>query len=216
MNLCGRTRTSLLLLILASLLLGSSIARAGDGSWSRYAMEIPTRRPFAVPSPDRKRTIRINEMVLTVVEDGMPVEGAERIEILLPSEIVWSPDSLSFALTSSDGGANGTWEVGMFLLQNSRFRYSDVSREAVDLYQKEFPCTSPQEPNVGAVKFVKESKQLLLVVDPPLTSSCGDQVAIRGFVVTVPDGKVVKEIAGQDLRDDWGEALGPRFGRRLR
>lgn len=198
-------------LVLAFLLAAGGSARAGDGDWSPYAVAVPSQRSFSYPSPDRVKTIVISNRELTVLEGRLPLGGAERIGLLLPAEIIWSSDSKAFVLTSSDGGPTGTWDAALFLQDRDRFNYYGISEAAIDLFVKEFPCTSPLIPNVGALRFLKPSKELLLAVEAPLQSSCGTRSAVRGFIVEVPSGAVLRELEWKDLLEDWGETLGPRF-----
>ena len=189
---------------------------AGDGQWSRFALSVPAGRAFSIPSPDRTRTIVINNMELTVLEGRYPMESAEGIGILLPAEVGWAPDGKAFFITSSDGGRNGTWDVSVFMLEHDRFGYRVVTEDAVDLFLKEHPCTSPLVPHVGLLKFTKDSKQALLAVEAPLGSSCPDRDTVRGFLIEVPSGKVLREMDLQRLVQEWGETLGTRFERVLR
>lgn len=204
------------LLILANALAPSSVLFAGDGQWSRYAMQVPSGRGFVVPSPDRTRTMVVNGMTLSVLEGRQPMDGAESIGLLLPAEIGWSPDGKAFFITSSDGGSGGTWDVGLFLLERDRFIYSSIADESMDLFMKEYPCTAPLLPNAGLLRFVPGTMRVLLAVEAPMDSSCADRDALRGFIVEVPSGKVLRELDRTRLVEEWGEALGSRFDRLLR
>jgi hypothetical protein len=217
MRASARIRNILCLLFFTSTCLASAAsARAGDGAWSPFAVSVPARRNFSVPSPDRARTIIVSNMELSVLEGGYPAPGAEGLGILLPAEIMWSPDAKSFVITSSDGGPTGTWDASLLFEENGRFAYYSITGDAIDLFLKEYPCTSPLLPNAGALKYLKPSKQLLLAVEAPMASSCGTHDAVRGYIVDLPSGAVVKELYRKDLLEDWSEALGPRFGPLLR
>jgi hypothetical protein len=189
---------------------------AGDGQWSRYATQVPAGRAFSVPSPDRTKTIMIQGMELSVLDGRRPMDGGAGIGILRPAEIGWAPDGKSFFVTSSDGGAAGTWEVSYFQLEYDRVTYTVISDDAVDLFLKDYPCASPLLPNVGLLKYVHGSSQVLLAVEAPLGSSCPDRDSLRGYIVEVPSGAVVSELDRARLLEEWPEALGSRFDRLLR
>ena len=207
-----RPCVAIVLVLTALCVLPLRPAGAEEGQWSRLAVTVPALRSFVIPSPDRKKSIRIEGFDLTVVEEGMPVPGAVNVGILKPAEITWAPDSKAFVVTSSDGGAEGAWEVVVFLLEYDRFVYYDPGRDAADLFKQQYPCMESLEPNIGAIKWLKESKQLLLVLDMPAGASCADRKAIRGYSVEANTGKVLKEYDRKKLVEEWGEFLGRRFG----
>jgi hypothetical protein len=204
------------MLIMAAACIPSGNLWAGDGQWSRFAQSVPSGRIFSVPSPDRTRTIVISNRELTVLEGGQPVEGAEGISILLPAEIGWAQDGKAFFITSSDGGQQGTWDVSIFLLERDRFSFEVVTEQAVDLFLKAYPCAASPVPHVGLLRFTKDSKQALLAVEAASGSSCAERDAVRGFIVDVPSGDVLRELELQRLVKEWGETLGSRFERVLR
>lgn len=201
------------LLLMAGVFVPSGNLRAGDGQWSRFAQSVPSGRFFSVPSPDRTKTIVISNRELTVLEGRQPVEGAEGLGILLPAEVGWAPDGKAFFITSSDGGPAGTWDVSVFLLEHDRFRFEVVTEAAAELFLKEHPCAASLVPHVGLLKFTKDSKQALLAVEAPSGSDCPEQDAIRGYLVEVPSGNVLREMDLQRLVQEWGETLGSRFER---
>jgi hypothetical protein len=210
----GMLWTSLLAVVGALLLSSNLYAR--DGQWSRFTLSVPADRTVSIPSPDRTKSIVIDSMELSVLEGRHPIAGAEGIGILLPAEVGWAPDGKAFFITSSDGGRTGIWDVSLFLLEHDRFGYYVVTDEAVDLFLKERPCTLPLVPHVGLLKFTKESSQALLAVEAPLGSSCPDRDTVRGFLIEVPSGTVIREFDQQRLVEEWGETLGARFERLLR
>jgi hypothetical protein len=141
------------------------------------------------------------------------IEGAERIDILQAAEVLWAPDSRAFIVTASDGSAAGGWDIGVFVLEHDRCNYYAVTDEAVGLFRRRHACGEEEPLNVGAVKWVKDSKQLLIVVESPYAGACRDRGVYRGYVVDVPSGRVSAEHDGEGLREGWRESLGPRFSR---
>lgn len=65
------------------------------------------------------------------------------------------------------------------------------------------------------VAFIQEDGGGLSVVMDgrrPPHSSCPEMGKIRGYLVEVPSGKIIREYAERDLRARWGWHLGYRFG----
>lgn len=200
-----------LLMAFSAVLSIAGTAQAGDGQWSRHAAAVPANRAFSVPSPDRTMAVQVAEREANVLRGRYPVEGGEKIGILLPAEIGWSPDSKAFFITSSDGGPEGTWDAALFLLQHERFVYYTITAEAADRFANERPCASSAAPHAGVVKFVQGSQQVLLAVEAPVGSSCGAQDRFRGYIVEAPSGTIIRELDQKRLLADWGESLGVRF-----
>jgi hypothetical protein len=208
------------LLIMLSLMLplAGPVATAGaeEGLWSKQAFSIPRQRAFKVPSPDRRKTILIADLSLVVIDGGAAVPGIEGYTLLLPAEISWAPDSKSFVITSNEGGSGDeAWFVTVYTMEYERVNYYDVTGEAADRFKEQIKCPDAGEPHFGAIKWLKESKNLLVVAEAPERSSCPEKGAIRGYIIEVPSGKVLSELAPKKLVDDWGEYLGSRITRKL-
>lgn len=189
--------------------------RAEESVWSKLSHPIPRGRSFRVPSPDRKKSVLIEERTLIVLDGGMPVPGIEGYTMLLPAEMLWAPDSKAFVITANEGGiGEEAWFVTVYLVESDRVDHHDVTSEAAVRFKEKAGCPNAGEPNFGAVKWIKESKNLLVVADWPRESSCPGPGAIRGYVIEVPSGKVLSEHEPKSLSERWGEYLGPRFSRR--
>jgi len=202
----------LTVLILFFCMAGSvSLTSAEEGTWSKQAFSVPRQRAFKIPSPDRKRTVLVQEMMLAVTEAGVPVPGIEGYTIVLPAEISWAPDSKAFFLTANEGGQDEAWYITVYVIEYDRVNYYDVTAEAAGRFKESVKCSGADEPNFGAIKWLKESKNLLLVAEAPDRASCSEKDARRGYIVEVPSGKVLSELDMKKMQDDWGEYLGPRI-----
>jgi len=207
-----RSHAVLPLLLCLYLLTGAVPKTAAEeGTWSKQAFSIPRQRAFKIPSPDRKKTVLVQELMLAVTEAGVPVPGIEGYTIVLPAEIAWAPDSKAFVLTANEGGQDEAWYVTVYMLEYDRVNYYDVTAEAAVRFRASIKCLGADEPNFGAVKWLKESKNLLLVAEATARASCSNRNARWGYIVEVPSGKVLSELEPKKLQDDWGEYLGPRI-----
>jgi hypothetical protein len=125
---------------------------------------------------------------------GIKANGMEyRTDIgdLVDSEVGWSPDSKAFFVTYSDGGNIGTFHVKVFHVNISGLRESEPIPNGRNLLVPK--CFDPEYPNVGAIKWLKDSSRLLIAVEVPPHSSCASMGTFRAYEISVPDGKVLKQ-----------------------
>ena len=60
--------------------------------------------------------------------------GDDVIESL--AELLWSPDSKAFAITSSDGGWVGTWSVVIYRFESGGLMKTDVTRQVSEDFRR--------------------------------------------------------------------------------
>lgn len=83
-------------------------------------------RIATVKSPDQKLALRIDDNELIVSgRDGARVAGPIKIDDL--AEVSWSPDSLNFAVTASDGGWVGSWAATVYTVAPTGMKKFDAS-----------------------------------------------------------------------------------------
>ena len=122
--------------------------------------------------------------------------------------ILWSPDRRAFALTYSDGGAIGGFHVRVFQMQGDKVTEVSVSiQPAVDSFKASHYCKSRGN-NVSAIKWVHDSKHLMLMTEVYPAGDCGpDQGHAEGYLVTVPDGKIERHLTLDQLKSFPGICL---------
>lgn len=95
-----------------------------------------------------------------MVLDGRRLQGTENEGVPLPlAELFWAPDSAAFFITYSWGGQVGEWRVRVYVIEKEGVRWSDVTQEAVKRFKKHYKCHDPEDPNVAAATWVKDSKR---------------------------------------------------------
>jgi hypothetical protein len=115
--------------------------------------------------------------------------------------ILWSPDRHGFALTYSDAGAIGAFHVRVFLIHGDTVTEAPrVIQTAVDSFKTRYYCKSRGN-NVSAIKWVHDSRHLLLLAAVYPTGDCGpDSGHAEGYLVAVPDGKIERHLTLDQLR----------------
>ncbi len=183
-------------------------SEGAQGAWAREATSVVDLvGRMGIRSPDARKVAFIEEDGggLSVVKDGRRLLGIENRGVALPlAELSWASDSTAFFITYSRGGEVGEWRVDVYVIEKESVRWSDVTQEAVKRFKKHYKCYEPEDPNVGAATWVNDSKRLLLITEVPPHSSCPEMGKIRGYLVEVPSGKIIREYAERDLRARWG------------
>jgi WD40 repeat protein len=209
------TRTCFAAVLLAACLLHGlgAVAGAEEGSWSRNSFLLPAQAPFRVPSPDRTKTVFVEGTALSVLDGGQQCSGLEGYSLLGHAELAWSPDSKAFVVTASEGGQGGAWFITVFQVQNVRVTLSEPVEGVNAKMHERYPCLGQEDPNLGAIWWVKGSTQLLVAAEVPARSSCGEKGQIRGYLIDVPTGKIMYEFDAALLKETFSEHLGRRFTR---
>lgn len=211
-----RIRSLLISALLGSFCLGGE-AVATSGEWSREATLLEYHegaRAAAVVASDGRKRVIIHGVALAVEMEGKRLPGIEDAGVSTIAELAWAPDSRAFFITESYGGEVGEWLVSVYLIENERVRREHVTREVVRRFHKHYRCIEPEEPNVGAITWVKGSEQLLVVAEVPPHSSCPEMGKVRGYLVEVPTGRILQEFPENQLKARWGRHLGQRFSPR--
>jgi len=181
-----------------------------------YPGKLKVRR---VPAPDKHRVILFEGYYAFVLSHGRRLAGKKDWFFSTLSEVLWAPDSSAFAITRSDGGWVGSWDVEVFFLADGRLKKTDVSAQAKRDAQTKYKCDSSggranEEPNIGALHWIAGSSELLIVAEVPRHSSCPQMGELFGYVVSVPSGKIFRRFDEKQLRTRWNSVLGERLRHR--
>lgn len=175
-------------------------------------------RVARVPSHDGSATLVISEGKLLVTDRfGKTLEGARGDEVSTLSEVLWSDDSTSIAITSSFGGFVGDWHVRVYRIKGNKVTQSNVTRQAERDAMRRYRC-NPSEPNqtpeLGAVAWQDGARRLLIVAQVPPHSSCPEMGKLFGYVVSVPNGNILRRLSEMQLRTEYSSSLGERLAGR--
>lgn len=204
-------------------------ARPTPGEWSARGVylgyglgvfDYPGKlRVQRVPAPDKHHAVLFEGYYVFVSSNGDRLAGKKEWFFSTLSEILWSPDSSAFAITRSDGGWVGSWDVEVFFFPAGGLKKTDVSAQAKRDAQSLYKCGSSdepgnEEPNIGAVQWIAGSSELLIVAEVPPHSSCPEMGKLFGYIVSVPSGKIIRRFDEQQLKASWGSLFGERLRHR--
>jgi hypothetical protein len=167
-----------------------------------------------VISPDHLKRIVVYEPVkgdVTSEEFFITVDG-KRIQLFaghVDPEVLWSPDSKAFAETYSDGGAVGTFHAVIYYVEKDTLRAVEPTAEVT----KEFlshprRCFDPEDPNIGAIKWMNDSSEILVAAETLPHSNCDNMGTFRAYAIGLPGGDIVKSYGQIEAKKLFWKHLG--------
>lgn len=210
-----------LLVLLFQVLTISSVSQREQGLWSVEATSllVPFGSRTEIPSPDGRWQIVVQRtdlyLVSKVVSKGKAKKLVPAGEIQPLAEVIWSPDSKALAITASDGGWVGTWDVYVLLRKRGRLTRIEITQKVREDFARRFKCdelpgAGPQEPNIGALTWLRDSTTLLLLAEVPPVGTCPEMKKLTGYAISVPSGNILDFYSEREIRSRWGYLLGSR------
>jgi hypothetical protein len=115
--------------------------------------------------------------------------------------VVWSPASDALAVTWSNGGAIGGFDIRVFQIRDGTAIEVPASERAVADFKSRHYCRARGN-NVQAYRWLN-SEQLLIVTSVYPTGDCGlDAGHMDGYIVSVKDGSIIRHLNLWELRAD--------------
>lgn len=195
---------------------GAAHALAGDFSRNAQAIAVPKlgeARSFA--SPDGRNAVAVTfgsskresyKLLLSVRAGHTRItrEAGQGIG----GEILWSPDSKAFFLTSSDEGANGRFRTRLYLVGAYGVRLVDVNRVIEAAFGQPVACGWPERPNVVAVAWLGSSTRLLVAAQILNHSNCDSFGTFKLYEIALPGVTIVKSYDQISAKRRYGVELG--------
>lgn len=192
--------------------------QTGPGTYSRQAVDLWSNvagspQSFEVLSPDKRSAVRakyvedLDEKIVLNVSGAIGVIDVD-IGHGVNSELLWSPDSKSFFVTTSDQGGNGSYR----LIVVGRFGDKLVSRDMTSLIYKQFGhpvrCGWPEAPNVGGITWLGQTGHILVAAEIVAHSNCDSYGTFKSYEVDPASMKVVRSYGQLETKRRFGKLLG--------
>ena len=167
-------------------------------------------------SPDGTKKVGIKLLDNDKVEDFPAIVTVDtgqgqltaKIRFGLNTEVLWSPDSMAFALTGSCCGANGQYQTDVFAVIDNRL----VRERLTPLVERAFghpvKCGWPEPPNVAAIKWLVPSKRLLIAAEIIHHSNCDSFGTFKAYAVDLSERRVYKQYDQLNAKRRFGIDLG--------
>jgi hypothetical protein len=197
------------------------------GRWSVQALDLCTSvngtvpdltRSIRVPSPDGQKIIRIekDQWWLIVTGQKIPLKP-HNAYVTYPAEIAWAPDSKAFYVTQSDGNIAGFHTI-IYQLEGKQIRSLDLNRLLHRDFDRRHKCVFydggkdvGEDPNIGGLQWIDGSRSLLFIAEIPPHSLCPEPGYFGGYLVSIPDRRIMSRYSPQQLMTDWATVLGERL-----
>jgi hypothetical protein len=210
----------LLIFYFATLTHAALAASTGIGVYSHDAVDLwsqvaGTPKPFTILSPDKRTSVRVtyiedkvgNEKVLLHVNGAMG-PGTIALGPGVGSELLWSPDSRSFFVTTSDEGANGSYRLLIAEQFGGKFGSRDLSKLIYRAFGSPVRCGAPELPNVGGIKWLGESGNVLVAAEIVAHSNCDSNGTFKAYEVDPRTMRVMKSYGQLEAKHLFGDSLG--------
>jgi hypothetical protein len=189
--------------------------RPGYDSYSQLSIglcfqnEKNQSRHLEVFSPDRSVMLEVDGQDARFIASG---HNVGRPLMIFPDEqVIWSPDSRALIFTSSLGAA------GPVITGIGFVRGEPEVPDVTVLIQRDFAAGHGDDPcrkdaNVGGLAWARDSGEAVVVAEVPPSPQCEETGGYFGaYVISVPEGKILRRYSMKDTMTRWRRILGPRL-----
>ena len=132
----------------------------------------------------------------------------EKIQFGLDTEILWSPDSQSFAVTGSVEGANGRYEASVFYVRDDHLEQVELTSLITHVFRHPVKCGWPELPNVVAVKWLNPSQEILVAAQIIHHSNCDSFGTFKAYSIDLAQLHVVEAFDQMETKRRFAKDLG--------
>ncbi len=123
------------------------------------------------------------------------------------TELLWAPDSHRFAITSSWGGASGSYYVLIFERTGESWRGRVRVQPFWKAYGYPHRCDVPERPNVGAILWVN-SRRLVVAAETVAHSICDSMGTFKAYEYDAVSNRIVATYDQITAKRQFGPDLG--------
>ena len=180
----------------ATVLLGDGSVRATHGNVSVVAAWLDSDKSDAFPT------------ALRVTTQGRTFEHS--FDFGLNAELLWSPSGERFAITGSEGGANGQYRSAVVTVTPNGLVWLDLTPAIERAFGHPVKCGYLETPNVAAITWLSDA-QLVLAAQIINHSNCDSFDTFVAFEFNVGSGQVGKRHDQVDAKQRWSASMGPEL-----
>jgi hypothetical protein len=212
---CSRTpRGVQVVAALALAVSGLAALPPSRGDYSQEAVAIWDSLPSSVSHiglTDGQSTVeatRSFEAGVRLRVSGRIGKGAIAIGPGVGSELLWSPDSKAFAITTSDVGRNGPFRVLVVSNEARGLTVTDISPLIVRTFGQPTRCVWPERPNVSAITWTKDSERLVVAAEIVRHSNCDSYGTFRAYEVDWRKKQILRSFGQIEAKRVFARSIG--------
>jgi hypothetical protein len=198
----------------------------GPGRWNNTATDLITSSDFRcedeqmrdlrVYSPDHRSSVHIvgDQWSVRVGKLTLSLKANESY-VGYPAELGWAPDNKTFYITQIEGGLR-TYRTEIYRVQESGIeRLPGVAQNVHSDFDAKYGCVENVDgrpnrwpSNIAGFKWIDGSGQLVLIAAVPSAGICERSSYFEGYLVSIPDGKILARYTPKELKRRWGRSFG--------
>ena len=124
------------------------------------------------------------------------------------SAVEWSPDSKAFFLTTSDQGGEGWYHTLVYFVAKDGIRQVDPTPLILAAFGHPVRCGRPEDPNVGAIKWLSDSRHILMAAEIIGHTICDSYGTFKVYEVALPELKIVRTYGQLEAKRLFQDSLG--------
>jgi hypothetical protein len=111
---------------------------------------------------------------------------------LLRRSLNSEPHKTIFAITGSRDGVNGLYWTDVFIINQPGLTKISLSQVIWHAFGHPVRCGWPEDPNVGAIKWIDGSSKLLVAAEIIGHSNCDSYFTFKAYEIEVPTQKILR------------------------
>jgi hypothetical protein len=155
-------------------------------------------------------------VLISVNEDkGLILKTSGRIgsgTVVVPpyvdAELLWSPDEAAVAVTASEGGAIGLFDTYVIRSAGGRMIVDNLSPLIRRAFGHPVRCDSPEKPNVAAIKFLPDSRYIILAAQIMGHSNCDSFGTFKAYLVDIDRSSIRRSYNQLTAKQMFAEDIG--------
>ena len=202
--------------LFASMPKGGQYARRARPVWDLLFNDKGDSKPVVIVSPDRRLRLDAQYVerkgdsgVLLSLHKAKLTFWTQLVQPGVGLEVLWSPDSRAFLVSTSDAGRGGWYSTHVYLLDDqNKVSEIDVSDLVLSAFGHPVKCGWPEDPNVAGIRWSVASRKIIVAAQIAPHSNCDSYGVFHAYEIAVQEKKILHswgQIEAKRLfRDDLG------------
>ena len=168
-----------------------------------------------IQSPDGTKTLTVELVESNKDPDGLHIRyrlhiGQKQFSARIDgfgTEVLWSPDSKSFAVNQTEGGGGIGHRAYIFYVKRDGLQRLDVSAPIEKAFGSPVKCEVPTPPNTAVVRWL-DPKRILVVAEVVNVSICECRGTYQSYELSVPNLRIIRRYTQSETKRRFSDVLG--------